>query len=110
MSEKERQSREELFRLMAEHPELPVVPMVDSDIVADEGSCYWMGSWGAACIREYLRGDERVYFRDDEDIEEVVASISGWDAYELMSNEEAVAAFMVMPWVKAIVVNIDLPE
>ena len=46
MREEEKRNREELFRLMKEHPDLPVVPMVDSEIVADDCYTYWMGSWG----------------------------------------------------------------
>lgn len=34
-SERERKNREELFRLMAENPDLPVAAMVDSEIVAE---------------------------------------------------------------------------
>lgn len=35
MNEKERKNRDELFRLMRENPDLPVVAMVDSEIVAE---------------------------------------------------------------------------
>lgn len=103
-------NRAELFCLMAEHPELPVVPMVDSEIVADDGCNRWLGSWGASCVGEYVIGEERIYFRDDDDIEQTLTGVLDWDAYEAMSDEEAEAAYRALPWVKAIIVNIDLPD
>lgn len=39
---------EELFKLMQESPELPVVPMVDSEVVCDDGCGRWKGSWGSS--------------------------------------------------------------
>lgn len=36
ISEKERENRKELFRLMQENPELPIVPMVDGEIPGDD--------------------------------------------------------------------------
>lgn len=47
ISEKDRKNREELFKLMQENPELPVVPMVDGEIPGDDCG-YWLGSWGAS--------------------------------------------------------------
>ena len=45
ISDRERENREELFRLIKENPELPIVPMVDAEIVADDCG-YWIGAWG----------------------------------------------------------------
>lgn len=61
ITDKERKNREELaayrrrelFRLMRENPELPVVPMVDWEITGDDNG-YWLGAWGSARIDEYL--------------------------------------------------------
>lgn len=36
MMERENQYRKELFKLMQENPDLPVVPMVDGEIVAGD--------------------------------------------------------------------------
>lgn len=106
MNEKTR----ELFKLIQENPDLPIVPMVDSEIVADDGYNRWLGSWGTAYIGEYLTADERIYFRDDDDIEEALAAVIGWDTYEAMSDDEAVQAYKDLPWTTAIIVYIDLPE
>lgn len=100
----------ELLKLIEENPELPIVPMVDSEIVADDDFNRWMGSFGSACIDEYITGGERVYFRDDDKAEKVIAEILGWDAYEVMTSEEAKREYAKLPWIKAIIVNIDLPD
>lgn len=64
--ENEKENREELFRLMQKNPELPIVPMVDYEIVADDIG-RWLGSWGGSYIGEYLIGEEQVHFREDDD-------------------------------------------
>lgn len=58
----EKENREKLFQLMQENPELPVVAMVDSEIVADDGYNRWLGAWGCSYIGEYLIGEEHLFF------------------------------------------------
>ena len=53
ITEREKKNRDELFRLMRENPDLPVVPMVDAEICGDD-SGYWCGAWGHASVDEYL--------------------------------------------------------
>lgn len=73
IAEKERKNREELFKLMQKNPDLPVVPMVDSEIVADDCG-YWLGSWGSAEVDEYFISEraERVFFKSDGDVFDVL--------------------------------------
>ncbi len=52
MTERENQYRKELFKLMQENPDLPVVPMVDGEIVPGDDYGYWQGDWGAARVDE----------------------------------------------------------
>lgn len=110
MNEQEKENRAELFRLMMENPELPVLPMVDSEIVADDGYNRWVGAWGSAYIGEYVDGKEHLCFRDDDDIEIAVIEIYGRDAFDEMDYEEMWKAYRSLPWIKAIIVNIDLPN
>ena len=49
---------EELLKLMKDNPDLPIVPMVNFEVVGDEFS-YWMGSWGRSEVGEYYIGEER---------------------------------------------------
>lgn len=53
MMEQEKHYREELFKLMQENPELPVVPMVDYEIIGEDCG-RWLGAWGSSYIGEYL--------------------------------------------------------
>ena len=105
---------EELIRLIQENPELPIVPMVEGRIVAEEGSYdRWLGEWGRAHIGEYFVGDEIVHFKSEDDwddIETAITDISDYDTFEAMSDEEAKAAYNALPWIKAIIVNIDIPS
>ena len=112
-SEREKKNREELFRLMKENPDMPVVPMVDAGIVADNDG-YWMGSWGSSQIQDFLIGEEQVYFRNDDDpheIEKVLCNeMLSEDDVEAMTDEKVHQAYKDMPWIKAIVVYISYPE
>lgn len=107
-------NRAELFHLMAENPELPVVPMVDSEIVADDDYNRWRGSWGASDVEEYIIGEELIYFRDDSDlyeVDKVLEEMLHKEIYETIETDaEAQEAYAALPWVKAIIVNIDLPD
>ena len=112
-SEKERKYREELFRLMAENPDLPVVAMVDSDIVADDSCARWMGSWGSCCIGKYISGEEYIHFFEEDDFDEIEEALTDgvltYEEFEGMSDEKAKSAYDALPWIKAIIVNIDTP-
>lgn len=111
-SEKERKNREELFKLIAENPELPIVPMVDYEVVAED-SGRWLGSWGSAYIGEYLIGEDKMHFREDDDmyeVERVIEEFLDDGVFAGMSDEEARGAYNSLPWIKAIIVDIDLPE
>ena len=113
ITEKEKQNFEKLLRLKQENPNLPIIPMVDCEIVMGDEYCRWMGAWGSSSIEQYLMGKERVYFREDNDeceVETLVSEVFGYDAYENMSDAEANRAYAEMPWKKAIIVNIDIPN
>lgn len=106
-AEQEKKNRDELFRLMQKHPELPVVPMVDSEIVADDGYAWWLGHWGRAKVDGYIITDERVLVRSyDDDEEDVLSEVLGWEAYEELTDEEAAQAYKDLKWTEAIMVFI----
>lgn len=102
----------ELLKLIAENPELPVVPMVDTEVIGGDEFGYWMGEFGECKIAEYAIdewvGDGIVRYKDDDTTEEsLVESIAtrkydGSDeAYE-KAKKEAPAL-----WEKAIIVYIN---
>ena len=59
---------EKFIQLIKENPELPIVPMVDYEVV-DDGYGWWVGSFGRCCVGEYALFYER-YFDDREDFKE----------------------------------------
>ena len=100
----------ELLTLIKDNPDLPIVAYVDGDIVADDSSCRWIGSIGKSHIIEYVavemyRGMPEMIYRDDTE---------EYETYLLENtelSEEAVKEHINnLSWVKAIAVNIDLPE
>lgn len=99
-----------LLELIKANPELPIIPMVDTEVVQSDGFQNWRGSWGDAEIREFvgyqMYGDcESIIYR--EDIDDIIEDISSnSDACE----EEAEEIANKLEWVKAIIVAINLPE
>lgn len=126
-------NREELARLILENPELPVLCMVEFEIVAGDDCLRWAASLGECKIREYIYhenglSDSVIYWREDagklvdalaEDAEEhheyypigedpqTATARAAAYAHARMLAEQKVRD---LPWKKAIVVNIDLPE
>ncbi len=113
MTERERENREELFRLIKENPELPIVPMVDADIVCDDCD-YWLGAWGRAEVDEYFISEraERVFYKSDGDVFDVLERHLSDEEFEALpeSEEECRPYYDKLPWIKAIIVYINLPE
>ena len=113
ITEKEKHNRDELFNLMRENPELPVIPMVDGEIVAGDDFSYWMGSWGEARVDEVAIDEwdcegrilTKTYGEEEliEDIAEIKYDGSD-EAYE-KAKEDAKSL-----WQKVIVVYIGLPD
>lgn len=112
MSKQEKQNQEEFLRLIQENPELPICPMVDYEVVAEDGG-RWLGAWGGSYIGEYLMGNEQVHFRDDSDlyeVDKVLEEMLNEESYEAIETDaEAHEAYAALPWIKAIIVDIELP-
>ena len=110
--ENEKKNREELLRLIRENPDLPVVPMVDGDIPGDCGG-YWLGAWGRAEVDEYLISEiaERVFFKSDDDVLDVLERHLSDEEFEALpeSEEECRPYYDKLPWIKAIIVFINMP-
>ncbi len=103
----------ELLGLIKKNPDLPIVPMVDSEVVGDDSYGRWMGSWGSSYVGEYIVGKEQIHYRDDEDWDEIESLLSedyGYNVWAEMDDETAKRIYMEMPWIKAIIVAIDLPD
>ncbi len=113
MTESEKKNREELLKLIQEHPELPIVPMVDGEIPGDDSE-YWLGAWGSVRVDEYLlpHNCDWVVFKSDGDVFEVLERHLSDEEYEQLpeSEEDCRAIYNALPWTKAIIVYINLPE
>lgn len=103
----------ELLELIKENPDLPIAPMVDSEIVCDDSCGRWMGSFGGSHVGEYIMGEDKMYFRDDGDwgeIESLLSEVYGCGVFEEMDDATAEKIYREMPWIRAIIVAIDLPD
>lgn len=108
---------ETLLRVVAENPTLPIIAMVDSDVVYEDYG-RWLASVGSIGVGEYACYNER-YYDDREDFKEdyysqnddVLCEKFGYDhrinnyALEMYLDEVAERAFS-----KAIIINIDAPS
>ena len=102
---------EELLKLVAENPDLPVVPMVDSEVCGGDEYGYWLGEFGRSEVGEYALFDDR-YFTDREELEERYADYVA-DDYPEMSDEDFFAMVKEKTkdwWIKAILVYIETPD
>ena len=113
ISERERKAREELFRLTRDNPDLPVVPMVDREILGDD-SGYWLAGWGQARVDEYLvcEHSERVAFKSDGDVFGTLEDYLSYDDFDKLPDLESECRpiYDALPWTKAIIVYIGAPE
>jgi len=102
-----------LIQLAKENPDLRIVPMVDSEVVADDDYAYWTGSWGKPEIDELYIDDERVYFKSADE-EGLIDKF--YDEYKGdLEYEEDIAAYAEkkvedLNWEKVIAVNIGTPD
>lgn len=66
----------------------------------------------AATLESTLSGEEHLFFREDDDPSEVDRVLSeryGDDYYADMTGKQEAEAYAGLPWIKAIIVYIDLP-
>lgn len=117
-TEQQAKNLKELFRLIKKRPDLPIVPMVDADLVADD-SGRWLGSWGTAYIDKFLHYNEEYITYDQGDLDIVYIFEKIFDYKECgideeMPDEEALPIMRAkvdsLPWIEAIIVNVDMPE
>lgn len=103
----------ELLELIRTNPDLPVVPMVDAEIIGDDCG-YWLGAWGRACVDEYLvaKRAECIVYRSNDDVFNALYLYLSNDEYERLPDTESECRpiYDALPWIKAIIVYIGLPE
>ena len=105
---------DEFIRLVSDNPELPIMPMVDTDCVQDDGHGWWAAGMGTPEIDEYYVEDERIYLKSydlEELVEKFIDSNYDEEPYKSMTEEELeiVAEEVVAnyEWTKAIMLPIE---
>lgn len=101
-----------LMELINENPELPVITMVDSEVVSDDSYGRWYSSIGLAHVDEYVvykkhhSDNANIIYKDD--IDEIVEDLMGRD--EALTDNQAERMAQDLTWKKAIFLNIELPD
>ena len=103
----------ELLRLVAENPELPIVAMVNTECVAGDEWGWWSAKVGEPVVDEYCCPDDRMYLKaDDFDdlVDEFMDNNCDDEPWKSMTQEELeVEANKVVNgynWIKAIMLPI----
>lgn len=99
----------QLMTLIEQNPKLPVVPLVDSDVCEDGYYARYLGELGYSHVNKYISGNYhlRLYDADPYEMYETVSDVLGVDAYENMSNEVIQQVYDNLPWIEAILVDIN---
>ena len=110
---------QELMKLISENPELPILPMVDYEVVCEDCS-RWLGSFGNAYVGEYALFNDRYYDEREEFKEDYLDfycdelcerfNYNPLDNVENKELEKYLGEVADKYFIKAILVNIDLPE
>ena len=105
----------EILKLIEEHPDLPVVPMVGQDIVADSFG-EWTAEVGEAEIKKICIYEDAVIFYDENTLKTAGLLELDYETLGLpdsMSSGEAnrrLKAFIdSLDWLEVIIVHIETP-
>lgn len=85
--------RANLLKLMTEHPDLPVIAMTDSDVVADDTYAWWWASIGASGITkvacwEKPDGETEWYEEFDRAVEDMMDYYADEDDMTILSEDQ----------------------
>ena len=101
-----------LIQLMDENPDLPVIPMVGQDIVAD-CTGEWVAHFGKAEIKKMCIYGEKVIFREDKNAIKTVEALELEGLIEGRAREESIEKLNgyldELEWLEAIIVHIETP-
>lgn len=110
--------KEKLIRLIQENPDLPLLPMVDADVVEDNYIQSWPGVIADVHIEDVCNAWEIVFKREAETDQECMRDLIkldlGYDEQgnlraDLLTPDEIEQAFRNLPWKRVIVIDI-VPE
>lgn len=98
----------ELYKIVQENPNIPIIPLVNAEVVAEDYPTWWEGYWHEVSIEYFLDGTEVTWFKSIADEYDVVADICGEDVADNITEEEMHDLFENQPWKKYIVVWISV--
>ena len=102
----------DLLKLIEEHPDLPVIPMVGQDIVAD-CTGEWVASFGKAEVKKMCIYGENVVFREEKNDIKTVEALELEGLTEGRAREESLDKLNgyldELDWLEAIIVHIETP-
>lgn len=102
----------DLLRLIEEHPNFPVIPMVGQDIVAD-CTGEWVAHFGKAEVKKMCICGENVIFREDKNAIKTVEALELEWLTEGRTREESIEKLNgyldELGWLEAIIVHIETP-
>ena len=101
-----------LIQLMDEHPNLPVIPVVGQDIVAD-CTGEWVAYFGKAEVKKMCIYGEKVVFREEKNAIKTVEALELEGLTEGRTREESLEKLdgylNELEWLEAIIVHIETP-
>lgn len=101
-----------LIQLMDEHPNLPVIPMVGQDIVAD-CTGEWIANFGKVEVKKMCIYGENVIFREEKNAIKTVEALELEGLTEDRTREESIEKLNgyldELDWLEAIIVHIETP-
>ena len=98
--------RLDLAKMIIDNPDLDIICMTDSDVVADNDYYNWLSQIDSHRIDEYDIGDgaDRVWFKSD-----IYEMIEWFEDMQDLSTEEATRKANETKWKRVIVLNIGTP-
>lgn len=100
--------------LVREHPDYPIIPLVDSDVVPDYECGRFFGEFGFSYIGEFLDYGEKCYQDRDDFVEDWTDAHSDDEEYVHLTNQQfdmlAEKVCNEQIWKKVIYVCIDTFE
>ena len=107
---------QKFLKLISENPDLPIIPMVDHEVVCEDCG-RWLGSFGNAYVGEYALFNDRYYDEREEFKEDYLDFYCDelCEKFDIYSDkdeklEKYLDGIADKCFIKAIIVNINLPE
>ena len=108
-----REQTNTLRNMLTSYPDLPLIPLVDSDVVASDEFTNWLGSISDVRLEQVLSKDEELFILsiDEERLRERAILESGYDLIwtDEQLEDYAVKEVAAYDWKYAIVIWIDTP-